>query len=203
MKTKNSSTQQAVCTIYKMPLNHTSKYSELTDEQFLLIGKIVIEFSNLEFLLGVLLSRLLITPEFLGRTYTDQMNAFSILEAIDNALEIHCRRYSYKIITEQNVLQIKIILQDIKTFRPLRNKFAHFCWSRSNDNEIFGTKLSGKLPNTKKNVESVLIKNSDIMDSYIKVYSTVEKLQQLIYLLPELPEDRGLLDKLVIRKNCT
>ena len=32
---------------------------------------------------------------------------------------------------------------------------------------------------------------------------TVEKLQQLIYLLPELPEDRGLLDKLVIRKNCT
>jgi len=57
-----------------MPLNHTSKYSDLTPDQFTLIGKVIIEFSNIEFMLGVILSRLLITPEFLGRTYTDQMN---------------------------------------------------------------------------------------------------------------------------------
>jgi hypothetical protein len=42
-----------------MPLNHTSEYAELIDEQFALIGRLVIEWSNIEFLLGVLLSRLL------------------------------------------------------------------------------------------------------------------------------------------------
>jgi hypothetical protein len=52
-----------------MPINHSSKYSELTDDQYKLIGKVITEFSNLDFLLGNLLSRMLIMPEFLGRTY--------------------------------------------------------------------------------------------------------------------------------------
>jgi hypothetical protein len=52
-----------------MPLNHTSEYAELTNEQFALIGRLVIEWSNIEFLLGVLLSRLLFMPEFVGRVW--------------------------------------------------------------------------------------------------------------------------------------
>jgi hypothetical protein len=43
-----------------MPLNHTP-YSDLTQEQAALIGRIGIEWSNVEFLLGQLLSRLLMT----------------------------------------------------------------------------------------------------------------------------------------------
>ena len=66
-----------------MPLNHTSIYAELTEDHFIAIGKLVIEWSNIEFLLGVLLSRLLITPEYLGRTYTDELNALKIKNAIN------------------------------------------------------------------------------------------------------------------------
>lgn len=41
-----------------MPLNHNSIYAELTDCHFKLIGKIVVEWSNIEFLLGVVDSRI-------------------------------------------------------------------------------------------------------------------------------------------------
>ena len=47
-----------------MPLNHTSIYAELNDENYALIGRVVVEWFNVEFLLGNLLSRLLFTPEF-------------------------------------------------------------------------------------------------------------------------------------------
>jgi hypothetical protein len=83
-----------------MPLNHTSIYSELTDRHFMAIGKLAVECSNIEFLLGVLLSRLLITPEFLGRTYTDNLSVAKIQDAITNALDIHQYRYRCKIISE-------------------------------------------------------------------------------------------------------
>ena len=84
-----------------MPLNHLSKYTELTDKQFILIGKLTIEFSNVEFLLSKILSRLLITPSFLSRTYTERMNVSSILEKIKKAINIHSNRYGHKIISKQ------------------------------------------------------------------------------------------------------
>ena len=179
-----------------MPLNHTSKYAELTDEQFLLIGKVVVEFSNIEFLLGVLLGRLLITPEFLARTYTDQMNAFGLLEAIDNALKIHVHRFANKIVTEKNAVELSSILEDIKSFRPLRNKFAHFCWTRSNNEEIFGTMLSGKLPTTKKSNDYILVKNTELIQIYDKAYTSVDRLEKIIKTLPELLDDKDLIGKL-------
>ena len=42
-----------------VPLNHHSEYSELTEAQYAAIGRAVVEWANVEFLLGVLLSRLL------------------------------------------------------------------------------------------------------------------------------------------------
>ncbi len=184
-----------------MPLNHSSKCSEPTNEQFMLIGKIVVEFSNLEFLLSVLLSRLLITPEFLGRIYTDQIAAYKILEAIDNALEIHSKRYNDSIISKQKASEIKDVINLVKTFRPLRNKFAHYCWSRSNDQEIFGTKLSGKLPSKKKpSPDSITVKNSALKLQYEKAFSAVDSLQKILSTLPELLEDSNLKKKLTKTK---
>lgn len=76
-----------------MPLNHTSQYSELTQAQYAALGKAVVEWVNVEFLLGVLLSRLLATPEFLSRTYTDSISAVRLQGAIAEAVEIHRVRY--------------------------------------------------------------------------------------------------------------
>ena len=176
-----------------MPINHSSKYSDLTDDQYKLIGKVIVEFSNLDFLLGTLLSRMLIMPEFLGRTYNDLITASKLIEGIENAIEIHDVRYGHKFIDKQTLQDIKDLLGQIKGLKSIRNKFAHYCWSRWDDSQIFGTKLSGKLPKYKKpNLDSITIKNIDLEKEYKKAFRAVEKLNSIIEKIPELEEDKDL-----------
>lgn len=173
-----------------MPLNHSSIYAELTDEHFKSIGKIVVEWSNIEFLLGKLLSRLLITPEFLARTYTDRMNAYSLQDAIKESVDIHHFRYQDKLISHKTLEEITDINESITRLRATRNKFAHFCWTRSNDNEIFGTNFSGGIPNSKKHKKSYITYTiEELTDFYLKAYEIVDRLSSLIQSLPSLEED--------------
>lgn len=41
----------------RMSLNHVSQYSQLTDQHFQAIGELVVEWSNIEFLLRSVLTR--------------------------------------------------------------------------------------------------------------------------------------------------
>lgn len=182
-------------------LNHSSKYTELTDEQFLIIGKIVVEFSNMEFLLGVVASRLLITPEFLGRSYSNKLSASALHEVIMNALDIHSRRYDFKIISSGQVDDIRKVVKRISQIRVLRNAFAHYCWTRHTDTEIFGTKLSSTIPkDSNLNKFCKKISNEELIQTYTEAYSIVEDLTNLIQELPELEEDEEILKKLKFKK---
>lgn len=184
-----------------MPLNHTTKYSELTDQQFLLIGKVVIEFSNLDFLLGVMLTRLLLTSEFLGRTYTDHISSFKLIEAIENALDIHERRYNNQLISQNKSKEIKDILGKVKSLRKLRNKFAHYVWVRSSDEEMFGTKFSGIIPKYDRKKQqhlddSIVLKLVELQKAYEKAYQLVDDITILNSSLPFLEESVKLFDLL-------
>lgn len=114
-----------------MPLNHLSRYSDLTDAQYTALGKAVVEWANVEHLLGVLLGRLLATPEFLARTYTDALSAVRLQDAIVEAVEIHRVRYRNRLIPEQLLIEIAQINSKVTAVRSARNKIAHFCWMRS------------------------------------------------------------------------
>lgn len=172
-----------------MPLNHSSKYSELTSTQFEAIGRLIVEWSNIEFLLGVLLSRLLRTPEFLGRVYTNELMAVRIQSAIEKAVTIHRQRYGGHFIPEEVLNEIKEINSEVAKIRAKRNKFSHFCWCRSNDKEIFGSGLSGNVPSTKKpDKDSIVISLSELDDMYKHSYSMVSRLSVLVEKLPEVPE---------------
>lgn len=178
-----------------MPLNHHSKYTELTDQQYQLIGKIVIEFSNVEFLLGTILSRLLITADFLGRTYADQMTAHTMIESIENALKIHEYRYGNRIISLGLSSRISKLISDIKGIKSIRNRFSHYCWMRSNDQEIFGAKLSGKIPNPQKpNEDTFTISVKELSNEVVRFYNIVENMENIIKELPELKETKELMD---------
>lgn len=178
-----------------MPLNHTSKYSELTDNQFMLIGKIVIEFSNIEFLMKNLLTRLLMTSDFLGRTYTDNLNASRVQGSIENALDIHLNRYNGRIVDDLKVKEIKDINIRITKIRGERNKFAHYLWARWDDERIFGSGLSGKLnkPN-KPDKDSKVITVSDLTALYKTAFDIVEDLSKIIQSLTKV-EEQDLLKK--------
>ena len=175
-----------------MPLNHASKYAQLTEKQFELLGRAVVEWSNVEFLLGQLLTRLLLTPEFLGRTYTDQLNAHRIEVAINNSLEVHRNRYNGQLVTEDIQIQIKDMLSSVQSTRSLRNKFSHFCWSRSSDDKIFGTRLSGETSQSPKHDSSYLILSNEELEQFCQnSYDIVEEITALIDKMPEITEEEA------------
>ena len=180
-----------------MPLNHTSKYAELTDEQFALIGRLVIEWSNIEFLLGILLSRLLFTAEFPGRVYSDEMSASRLQGALKKALDIHRHRYVSRIVPSETLDEISQLNADIEKFRGLRNRFSHFCWSRSNDEEIFGSGLSGFVPPNKSvDKDSMVVSVSELKEIYRNAYQLVDHLSSVIQRLPEIDEEESLTEAL-------
>jgi len=179
-----------------MPLNHTSIYADLREEHYIAIGKIVVEWSNIEFLLGVLLSRLLVTPEFLARSYTDHMSAVKLQEAIKESVEIHRQRYGCKLISDEKLQQIASINSRVTILRASRNKFAHFCWSRSTDEKIFGTNFSGGIPESKKHKKSFITYTvSELANFNSEAYQIVDELSLIVEALPVIEED-GLTRKL-------
>lgn len=173
-----------------MPLNHSSQYAELTSKHFQAIGKLTVEWSNIEFLLGVLLSRLLITPEFLARTYTDQISGAKRQEAINEACKLHSYRYNYQLISEELIQKILDANNKITPLRAARNKFAHFCWSRSTDEEIFGTNFSGGVPGGNKYKKSfVSFTVSELDELHKKAYAIVDVLSDITQKLPAMEEE--------------
>ncbi|MCR9600732.1 HEPN family nuclease [Vibrio alginolyticus] len=179
-----------------MPLNHSSQYSELTDEHFSLIGRVVVEWSNVEFLLGCMLSRLLFTPEFPGRVFSRGMGAARLQNAIEDALELQELRYHNIVVPESTITEIRKMNKKLNSLRKTRNKFAHFCWARFNDNEIFGTGFSSATSGSKhqeKDYVSLTIK--ELKDFYAQLYELVENMSSIVESLPEMPE-KGISQKL-------
>ncbi len=175
-----------------MPLNHTSKYSDLTDEQFGIVGRIVVEWANTEFLLGELLSRLLLTPEFLGRVYSDAMGALGKQTAIQRAVEIHEYRFGCSLVPAEVLSEIVEMNAEIEEFRGLRNRLAHFCWSRSSDEEIIGFRFSGRLPSMKgPDKDCLQLSIGELQEIYKNAYELVARLEAMIRKLPEVEEQES------------
>src|SRR5271156_6227788 len=139
-----------------MSLKFTTPSSQLTDDHFKAIGKLVAEWANIEFLLQKTLTQLLLTPVFLGRSYTDRMSAAKVQETIEEALALHEGRFGCAIIPRETIEEIAKINSRITKLRSTRNQFAHFCWSRWDDEHMFGMNFSGGLPDTKKHKKSHL-----------------------------------------------
>jgi hypothetical protein len=173
-----------------MPLNHTSQFAELTDYQFQLIGKIVVEWANIEFMQKLILSRLLFSSEFISRTYTDRMSAVKVQDAINEAVHIQRHIFLSKVVSENILAEIEKVNQEIHKARTHRNKFAHFCWARSTDEEIFGTNFSSDLPGSKKHKNSfIVITNNELDILYKESYELIDKINNIIENIPELKEE--------------
>jgi hypothetical protein len=173
-----------------VPLNHTSRYSDLTEAQYAALGKAVVEWANVEYLLGVLLGRLLATPEFLARTYTDALSAVRLQDAIAEAVEIHRIRYRTRLISEQILIEIVQINSRVTIARSARNRIAHFCWMRSHDEEIFGTGFTGGVLSAKKERrDHAVLSAQDLATLNAESHALVEQLIKLVAKLPGVCEE--------------
>ena len=176
-----------------MPFSHAGTYSKLTDEQHQLIGMFVSEWATAEFFLSVLLSRLLLSPEYLSRSYTDSLGAAQMQDAICQAVEIHTYRYQSRLISAETLAEILVLNRKIEKLRSLRNKFAHFCWMRSSYDKIFGTSLSGAAPSDKRQKRSsISLENSEMRSQYEDLFAVVERLQDVVRGLPEVSEEAAI-----------
>jgi hypothetical protein len=172
-----------------LPLNHSSKYADLTPRQFEAVGRLVVEWSNVEFLLGSLLSRLLGTPEFLGRVYTDEMMAVRLQSAIEKAVDVHRNRYAYRLITKEVLDEISKLNSEIGLLRSTRNKFSHYCWCRTDDETIFGSALSGHVqPSKQLDRNSMTVSLTELDAMYGQSYDVVSRLSAIVEQLPENQE---------------
>lgn len=173
-----------------MPLNHSSEFSELTDAQYTALGKAVVEWANIEQLLSVLLGRLLGTPDFLARTFTDPLSAVRLQDAIHEAVEIHRIRYREKVISGDLLDEIVQVNNSVSSLRGVRNKIAHFCWCRHSDESLFGTSFSGGIPTPKsERKNTAVLKLSDLAKLHQDAFSLVEQLIVLTEKLPRIDEE--------------
>ena len=181
-----------------MSLNHLSQYSQLTDAHFKAIGKVVVEWSNIELLLRIVLTKLLLTPDFPGRTFTDRLTAAKVQEAIEEATSLHLGRYRLQLVSDQDLRKISDANKRVTALRGTRNKFAHFCWSRNTDEELFGINFSGGLSDSKNRKSYIVLKLSEINDFHSECYDMVERLTKILENFPEMKED-GIKKKLTWR----
>jgi len=173
-----------------VPLNHSSEFSELTDQQYMVLGKAVVEWANIEQLLSILLGRLLATPDFLARTFTDPLAAFRLQEAIKEAVEIHRVRYGERVVDGALLDEIVQINESVTFLRGIRNKIAHFCWYRQSDESLFGTSFAGGIPTPKsERKSSAVITLSELTDFHQKAFALVEQLIVLTEKLPKVDEE--------------
>ena len=173
-----------------MLLNHTSEFTALTEAQYAAVGKAVVEWANIEYLLGVVLTRLLATPEFLGRTYTDSMSAARLQDAIIEAVEIHRVRYGLRLVGEPLLNEIAKVNGEITSLRVTRNKIAHFCWCRSTDEELFGTNFAGGVTSPKKERrDSAVLSSTALAELHTKTFAIVEQLMSIVTRLPRITEE--------------
>lgn len=155
------------------------------------LGKAVVEWANIEHLLSILLGRLLATPDYLARTFTDPLAAFRLQKAISEAVEIHRVRYRARVIEEVLLDEILLINQSVTALRGIRNKVAHFCWCRQSDESMFGTSFSGGAPNPKyERKKSAEVTLSELTDLNQKAFALVEQLIVLIEKLPKADEEQ-------------
>ena len=172
-----------------MPLNHTSPYAELTEQQYAALGRIVVEWSNIERLLGFMLSRLLCTPEFLGRTFSQGLSAVRLQQAIDEAVEVHRVRYRAQRVPESTLQSIEALNSRVTALRAERNKISHFCWVRSNDEEMFGTAFAGGVPTPRRTRRTERSLNAKELTALHKeAYGLTEELMRVVESLPKVNE---------------
>jgi len=63
---------------------------------------------------------------------------------------------------------------------------------RRNDGEIFGAKMSGRLPSPNRNGESVIVSLEELKDNHVTAHRLVDDLRSLLGQLPKIEEERNL-----------
>eukprot|EP01035_Chromulina_nebulosa_P007686 gene7686-10385_t len=114
-------------------LTFVPPYSRPNDEQLVEIGRVATVWSIVERMLGKLLTRLAMAPEYPGMAITKDLGLDAQAKAIKSLMLLHSSRYRYEIIGADWLEVITGILRDFDKLRLQRNIAVHTVWFRMGD----------------------------------------------------------------------
>ena len=113
-------------------------HDRLNDEQLRAIGRVATTWSVLERVLGILLSRLVMAPEFPAAAITKDLSLDNQIKAIKTLLSLHLERYHQTVVTPGVEQIIANMIPDFFQLKEKRNVLTHTVWFRMGSDEISG-----------------------------------------------------------------
>jgi len=109
------------------------KKDQPTERQYAAIGRVVATWSEVEFALESILSRLALTPALLGFVLTDKLGPDNRIGAIKSLIHVHQTKYAGVLVDQGALAQISGLLKTVRKMKDDRNFIAHTVWSRATD----------------------------------------------------------------------
>jgi hypothetical protein len=170
-------------------LNHASDYSQLTQDQFSSLGRVIVESSNIEYLLEIIMIRLARAPDYPALAITSQLGYVQKLNALKVLVDTHRRRYGSSLISDDMLDRLSSLLKEVDSFRMDRNRCAHYLWCRTTDETVFGIRFTGKHGDARKHNQDCMTFTVDELNSIAsEMHRIVDDLLAVLTSLPEIEE---------------
>jgi len=115
-------------------LTFIPEHDRPSDEQLTAIGRITTTWSVLERILGILLARLALAPEYPAMALTKDLGLDNQIKAVKTLLSLHADRYEQNIVNEDLEGIITNMLSKFAKLKERRNVLSHGIWFRMGDN---------------------------------------------------------------------
>ena len=106
-------------------------FSRPTKGQHEILGRIATSFSVLERILGMMLARLSLAPDYPTMALTKDLSLDNQLKAVKILLDLHGQRYAEKIMTKALRDEMASIPSKIATLKDERNVAIHTVWLKT------------------------------------------------------------------------
>ena len=176
---------------------HRGKYEVLPTKFLELIGEVTSEWAIVERGVETALARLALAPDFHALALTNDLTVNNRLRAMKNLIDMHQRRYVPPQFNKAALQQLTILGNQIGTKKEMRNKIAHWVWTRRDDHTIFGQRFMGKQPHHPETGKEpyMLLTEDDLAKFLADVIELSDQLWAVVLQLPEQDERHALRGK--------
>ncbi len=107
----------------------------LTERQHAAIGRVAVLWSEVEWAMERILTRLALVPSLLGYVLTDKLGADNRIKAIRALIEVHKIKYA-GLIDDALLTEIQEYLASLGTMKDDRNYIVHSVWAKASETEL-------------------------------------------------------------------
>jgi hypothetical protein len=158
------------------------EHDRLNAEQLQAIGRIATTWSVLERVLGILLSRLMMAPEFSASALTKDLSLDNQIKAIKSLLSLHIERYHRSIVTPGLEEVISNMIPDFFALKEKRNSLTHTVWFAMGKDKISGLRSKPTTMSNAATSESPKWSTVEIN----AVADEIQKLSDAMYLVAQI-----------------